>query len=113
MISAYEMRNLVGNGPGDYHNPAAHLAREFCLELTGTRLSAEWQKYLGRLMVVAQRLSRTEQDALKRIFDIASRGCREKMNGSEFQQLGKTIADLRRNHLENLRLAMSESPFRG
>lgn len=107
MITGYEMRNLMG-GHTDFHNPAAHLAREFCLELTGTRLSAEWQKYLGKLTSMTDKLSRSEQQSLTRIFDIASRGCREKMSSSEFQQLGKTIANLRQNQLESLRMAMSD-----
>lgn len=81
--------------PTDFRNPACSLAREFCWELTGSRHSTDWQKYLAKQLVFEPSMRPSDQQDLARIIDIASRGCREQMTASDFEQLGKTIAVLR------------------
>jgi len=88
-------RVLAPNPAGDFRTPAGYLAREFCWELTGSRQSTDWQKYLARQLSSEPTLSPPDQHELAKIIDIASRGCRERMSVSDFQQLGKTIAALR------------------
>jgi hypothetical protein len=105
MRSAYEMREHASSLADDFRNSAGYLARDFCWELTGSRQTADWQRYLAELTSNAQMqsrslpngaiLSRVEQHELMRIIDIACRGCHAKMTSHEFQQLGKSISILR------------------
>lgn len=85
-------------GPRDYRTPAGYLAREFCWELTGSRHSADWQKYLAQQLVFEPTLGPSDQQDLAKIVDIASRGCRQRVSPADFERLGKTIAALRARH---------------
>jgi hypothetical protein len=100
MRSAYELRAATGDDSGDYRQAAGYLAREFCRELTGSRSSADWQKYAARVSSSTASVSPVDRHALVRIVDVASRGYRVRMTGAEFEQLGKTIAALRVKHCQ-------------
>lgn len=100
MRSAYELQAVSGeavsgDAAGDYRQSAGYLAREFCRELTGSRSSADWQKYAGQVLSSTSSVPGADRHELVRIVDIASRGHRARMSGADFQQLGKTIAALR------------------
>ncbi len=111
MRSAYEMREYASSLADDFRNPAGFLARDFCWELTGSRHTADWQKYLASLMYSGQSgqgpsgslpngaiLTKIEQQELMRIMDIACRGYHSKMTSQEFQLLGNSISKLRSKH---------------
>lgn len=109
MRSAYEMREHASSLADDFRNSAGYLARDFCWELTGSRHTADWQKYLASLMSSLHspangslpngvNLTRIEQHELMRIIDIACRGCHTRMSSQEFQLLGNSISKLRSKH---------------
>jgi hypothetical protein len=108
MRSAYEMREHASSLADDFRNSAGYLARDFCWELTGSRNTADWQRYLAELMSSVHSpnkalpngsvLSKIEQHELMRIIDIACRGFHTKMTSHEFQLLGKSISILRSKH---------------
>ncbi len=108
MRSAYEMREHASRLADDFRNSAGYLARDFCWELTGSRQTADWQRYLAELtsqihlpsksLPNGAVLTKAEQHELMRIFDIACRGCHAKMTSLEFQLLGKSISLLRSKH---------------
>lgn len=92
MKSAYQMQ---AGQAGDYRQASGYLAREFCWELTGSRQSSDWQKFLARLTNSESAFNASELRELTRIFDIASRGSQERMSSYDLQRLGQTIAALR------------------
>ncbi len=118
MRSAYEMREHASSLADDFRNSAGFLARDFCWELTGSRHTADWQKYLAELMSSRQSphpavpkglysnrplpvsaiLTKMEQHELMKIIDIACRGCHARMTSQEFQLLGNSISKLRSKH---------------
>ena len=108
MRSAFEMREHASSLVDDFRNSAGYLARDFCWELTGSRQTVDWQRYLAELMSNANSpnkslpngsiLSKIEQHELMRIIDIACRGCHGKMASHEFQLLGRSISILRSKH---------------
>lgn len=113
MRSAYEMREHASSLADDFRNSAGYLARDFCWELTGSRQTADWQRYLAELMSNARApkkslpngsiLTPIEQHELMRIIDIACRGCHVKMTSHEFQLLGRSISILRnKNRTQSL-----------
>lgn len=120
MRSAYEMREHASSVADDFRNSVGYLARDFCWELTGSRNTADWQKYLAALMSSAQTppklpskvattglpvsngsfpngaiLTKIEQHELMRIIDIACRGCHTRISSQEFQLMGNSISKLR------------------
>ena len=108
MRSAYEMREHASSLADDFRNSAGYLARDFCWELTGSKHTADWQKFLAELLSNSRSssgslpngalLSKAEQQELIRIIDIACRGCHAKMTSHEFQLLGKSLNLLRVKH---------------
>ncbi|MDX1926723.1 MAG: DUF4350 domain-containing protein [Pirellulaceae bacterium] len=108
MRSAYDMREHASNLADDFRNSAGFLARDFCWELTGSRNTADWQRYLASLMANINLspsslpngliLTKVEQHELMRIIDIACRGCHTRMSSQEFQLLGNSINKLRSKH---------------
>ena len=92
MRSAYEMREYANSHTDDFRNSAGYLARDFCWELTGSRHTGDWQKFLAGLMSNSSSMNKTEYQELARIIDIACRGRHTKMSSFEFQQLGKSIS---------------------
>ncbi len=95
MRSAYEMRENANGYADDFRTSAGFLARELCFELTESRNSADWQKFLAETVYKATKLSNAERMELGRIIDIACRGCHVRMTRHEFQLLGKSISILR------------------
>ncbi len=93
MRHAYEI--VSGNEAGDYRTAAGYLAREFCIQWTGSTHSKEWQQALALLLVRSPNISPDSKRQLSRVVDIASRGCHEQMSGPEFQLLGRTLSNLR------------------
>jgi hypothetical protein len=108
MRSAYEMREHASRLADDFRNSAGYLARDFCWELTGSRQTSDWQRYLSELMSNVHSpnkslpngviLTKLEQHELMRIIDIACRGCHARMTSHDFQLLGKSICKLRSKH---------------
>ncbi|MCA9132413.1 MAG: hypothetical protein KDA45_04640 [Planctomycetales bacterium] len=96
MCLAYEMRGSMGSDPGDYRQSAAHLAREFCFEVTGSRQSADWQQYTARRPDTFSRLSAVEQQILRKTIDVACRGCQTRLSREEFLRWGESLRALRR-----------------
>lgn len=92
MRSGYEMREHANSHSDDFRNSAGFLARDFCWELTGSRHTADWQKFLAELIAKPSSLNKAEYHELARIIDIACRGYHAKMSAFEFQQLGKSIS---------------------
>ncbi len=100
MRSALDLKSMARIASSDFRSPASNLARELCMELTGSKRSADWQNY-----IVALRQERdkggwkaNELNLLDAIFDLACRGSQHGMSGLEFQKLGKAILDLRARH---------------
>jgi hypothetical protein len=108
MRSAYDMREHASNIADDFRNSAGFLARDFCWELTGSRNTADWQRFLVSLMANLHSspsslphgltLTKLEQHELMRVIDIACRGCHTRMTSHEFQLLGSSINKLRSKH---------------
>ena len=108
MRSAYDIREHASSLADDFRNSAGFLARDFCWELTGSRNTADWQRYLASLMANVNlpsnslpnglMLTKMEQHELMRIIDIACRGCHTRMSSQEFQLLGNSINKLRIKH---------------
>ncbi len=101
MRAAYELQKPVDGDAGDYRHAAGYLAREFCLEITGSRHSSDWQSYLASSSATSSSLVEAERQNLSRVIDIACRGYHAKLSAREFQQLGQTIATLRATRLEH------------
>ncbi len=95
MRSAYEMREYANSHADDFRTSAGYLARDFCWELTGTRNTEDWQKFLATLISKPATMSKSEYTELARIIDIACRGYHARMSSQEFQRLGKSLSELR------------------
>lgn len=113
MRSAYEMREHASGMADDFRNSAGFLARDFCWELTGSKHTADWQRFLAELMSSARQqsaernlnrsiLNIAELHELTRIIDIACRGCHTRMTSHEFQLLGRSINMLRNKNRSSL-----------
>ena len=100
MRSAYEMREHANSSADDFRNSAGYLARDFCWELTGSRNTADWQRFLAALISKPGTMSKSEYTELARIIDIACRGCHIRMSSQEFQRLGKALSMLRAKRRE-------------
>lgn len=91
---SYEIQ--AGNASGDYRTAASYLAQEFCVQWTGSHHSRQWQQALATLLARMPSVTPSDRHELTRIVDIASRGCHERMMGSDFQNFGKKLDELRR-----------------
>lgn len=100
MRAAYELKDECAHLPRDYRQPAASLAREFCLELTGSQHSGDWRRYQAETAPAL--LSAQKQQELARIIDIACRGSQVAFNQRSFQQFGKSIRTLRASILDRI-----------
>jgi len=98
MRSAYEMREFASSNVDDFRSSAGYLARDFCWELTGSRHTADWQRFLAETLSKSTLVSKAELHELTRIIDIACRGCHARMTSHEFQLFGKSISILRAKH---------------
>lgn len=75
----------------DFRTAAGFLAREFCLDQSGSRHSSDWQQLQRQMKSAVPE----DQASLRRVIDIACRGCQQKLTRREFAALGKTIERLR------------------
>jgi hypothetical protein len=75
------------------------LARDFCIELTGSRTEADWIRcLLEQPSSPTQSLSRTQRRELTDILGLALRGATIHLSRSRFQALGRAIKELRDQH---------------
>lgn len=103
MEAAFEIQNPLINTAVDFRQSAGYLAREFCIELTGSQRSVDWQTYLiqcaAKPVAKHKKSSRDKAEPihqqLSRVIDIACRGCHNRMSREQFQALGNSIDRLR------------------
>jgi len=75
------------------------LARDFCIELTGSRTETDWIRCLVEQPTSqTQSLSRTQRRELADILALALRGATIHLSRRRFQELGRAIKELRDQH---------------
>ena len=75
------------------------LARDFCIELSGSRTEADWIRcFVEQPSSPTQRLSRTQRRELTDILGLALRGATIHLSRRRFQALGRAIKELRDQH---------------
>lgn len=75
------------------------LARDLCIELTGSRTEADWIRCLSeRPNSLTTTLSRTQRRELTDILGLALRGATVHLSRRRFQALGRAIKELRDQH---------------
>lgn len=110
MRSAFDMKTMLHSDYGDYRNAAAYLAREFCLEVTGSRATQDWQLFSVQGPGDRSLLkSSADRKLFDKIVDGASRGFQSPMSAKELSQFGTELQRLREKLLAAIPKSKSTS----
>jgi hypothetical protein len=80
----------------EFGTAAEILARDFCREVTGSSVPDDWERILkDREAPIRRRLSRSQVKHLGEVLELAVRGGRIHISRRHFENIGRTILQIR------------------
>lgn len=99
MQSAFGVMSARQISNSEFGTAIVVLARDLCIELTGSRTETDWIRCLSeRPASPMKNLSRTQRRELTDILGLALRGATIHLSRRRFQALGRAIKELRDQH---------------